>query len=74
MCSTCGGEHQLDALLAAGVEVGLDRARVAVEVLARAELQRVHEDRHDRDDGAGDPLRMPDQLGGGPRAGRPSWG
>ena len=33
---------------ASGGEVGVERPRVALEVLARTELQRVHEDRHHR--------------------------
>ena len=41
------GEHDVDVLGRADLEVGVERARVAVEVLACAELHRVDEDRDD---------------------------
>ena len=49
----CRGEHQVDTFGAGGGEVGLERARVPVEVLVRPELQRVHEQRHDHRVGRG---------------------
>ena len=62
MSATPGREHQLDALLAARGQIGLQRAGVARQVLVRAELQRVHEDRDDGDRGPGHPAGVPDQL------------
>ena len=62
MSSTPGREHQLDALVAADLQVRLQRARVAGEVLGRAELQGVDEDRHRDDPGARHAARVPDQL------------
>jgi hypothetical protein len=41
-------EDQVHALRLAGGQVGVERAGVAVEVLVRAELERVHEDGRDR--------------------------
>ena len=43
-----GDEHDVGASLTALVAVGLQRARIAVEVFPRAELQPVHEDAHHR--------------------------
>ena len=62
MSSTPGGEHQLDTLLAAGLEIGLERAGVAVEIFVRPELEWVDEDRDRDDGGARHPPRVPDQL------------
>ena len=52
-------------------EIAGEVARVAVEVFARAELQRVHEDRDD--DEVGTRSRAARMSDGGPRAGTPSW-
>ena len=46
-------EHAVDALGLARLEITGEIARVPVEILAGAELQRVHEDRHDDEVGRG---------------------
>ncbi len=53
-------EHDLDALGAQQFEVVVERARVGIEILSRAELQGIDEDRHD-DDAARHPLGGPHQ-------------
>jgi hypothetical protein len=58
MCSTAG----VNTLLPAGLEIGLQRAGVAGEILARTELQGVHEDRHGDHGGAGRAAGVADQL------------
>ena len=63
-------EHAVDALGLARLEVAGEVARVAVEVLVGAELQRVHEDRHDHEVGGG--RAPPASASGGRRAGSPS--
>ena len=71
--STAGREHHVHALLAADREVGVEGARVAVEVLAGPELQRVDEHRHD--DGVGAACAgLVASARRAPRAGRPSSG
>ena len=67
------GEHDVDALALAHAEVGLERARVAVEVLAGPELERVDEDRGDDRAVAGVLARRRGSGWRGLRAGRPSW-
>ena len=53
-------EDDVDAFVPQRGEVGFDCTRVRVEVLVRAELQRVHEDRHHHDR-ALDSFRRADQ-------------
>ena len=46
-------KHAVDALGLARREIAREIARVPVEILVGAELQRVHEDRHDHEVGRG---------------------
>ena len=50
-----GGEHHFDALIGKQLHVSVEGARVGIEVLTGAELQRVDEDRH-HDHRSGHPL------------------
>ena len=65
-------EEQVDAAAVERGDVGVEGARVAVEVLLRPELQRVHEDRDD--DEAAELARAARRARGGRRAARPSSG
>ena len=70
--ATLGVNTQSTPSAAAGLEVALEIARVAIEILVRAELQRVHEDRHDHE--VGSRRSPPASATGARRAGNPIVG
>ena len=67
-----GRVDRVDAVLARRPRVGVDRARVVLEVVRPVELQRVDEDRHD--DAVGDGAGRARSARDGPRCSAPIVG